>query len=88
MALPDYVGPVIEVAGVPALAFVVMRYSWTVVRAVLALVAGIVAIATRSRERRDACLAILDKVATRDDGGTRPVPRRYAGGPPSRRRSG
>jgi len=40
-------------------------------RAVLELVAGLVAIKTRDEKRRAACLAVLNKL-TRRDGGPRP----------------
>lgn len=66
MALPEYVTPVVAVVGAPALAYVTARSLWHAVRAVLALIAGIVAMVTRDQERRKACLAILGKVAGRD----------------------
>jgi hypothetical protein len=51
MPLPEYVAPVLAVAGMPALIFVIMRSFPNTARAVVLLLAGIVAIVT-SDDRR------------------------------------
>lgn len=73
MSLPEYVTPVIAIAGTPALAYVAARCLRLVVRALVVLVVSMVAIKTSNDERRKACLAVLDKVTRRDDP---PWPRR------------
>jgi hypothetical protein len=65
MPLPEYVAPVFAVAGLPALIFVIMKGFPHAARAVVLLLAGVVAIVTRNQERRGACLKILDTL-TRD----------------------
>jgi hypothetical protein len=67
MALPEFVAPVLAVAGVPAVLFVVLRYFPQAVRALMLAVAGIVAIRTRDENRRKACLDVLDKVTRKDE---------------------
>lgn len=71
MALSEYVTPVLAVVGVPALLLVILRYSPQVARAVVVLLAGIVAIVTRDKERRESCHGVLDKVTRHDAGSSR-----------------
>jgi hypothetical protein len=66
MALPEYVAPVLAVAGFPAVLFVILRYFPQTVRALMLAVAGIVAIRTRDENRRKASLEIVDKVTRTD----------------------
>ena len=66
MALPVYVTPVLTVIGVPALVFVILRSFPQAARAALVLVAGIVAIVSRDKDRRESCHAVLDKVTRHD----------------------
>src|SRR4051812_1378231 len=66
MALPEYVAPVLTLVGVPALILVILRSSPQAARAMVVLVAGIVAIVTRDKDRRESCHEVLEKV-TRND---------------------
>jgi hypothetical protein len=75
MSLPEFVAPVVTVVGVPAVVWVVLRYFPQAVHALVALVAGIVAIASRDDKRRESCHRVLDKV-TRHDSRPPPGPRR------------
>jgi hypothetical protein len=67
---------VLAVTGVPVLAvlWVSLRYGPQVLRALLALVAGITAIVSRNDKRVESCHRVLDKVTRRDNGP--PGPRR------------
>jgi hypothetical protein len=67
MALPEFVTPVVAVAGSPALAYVVARSLWHFVRAMVVMVASLVAIKTNDEDRRKACLALVDKVTPSSD---------------------
>ena len=60
MSLPEYVVPVISIAGPVALVFVILRCFPHVARAVVVLLAGIAAIVTTSKERREASIRVLD----------------------------
>jgi len=73
MSLPEYVVPVLSIAGPAALVLVVMRCFPLVARAVMVLVAGIAAIVTNNGERRAACLKVLDSLGRQ--GGTPPCGR-------------
>ena len=72
MPLPEFVTPVLSIAGPAALVFVILRSFPQAARAVVVLVAGIVAIVTRDKERRESCHAVLDKVTRHDAGPPRP----------------
>jgi hypothetical protein len=67
MTLPEYVAPILAVVGTPALIIVIMRGFPNAARAVVILVAGIVAIVTRDTERRAACHKVLDTLTHRND---------------------
>jgi hypothetical protein len=67
MSLPEFVTPVLSVAGPAALVFVIMRYFPHAARAVMMLLAGIVAIVTRDPERRAASHKVLDTLTRLDD---------------------
>lgn len=69
MALPEYATPVIAVVGAPALAYAIARSLWHFACATVVLVASFVAIKTKDKDRRESCLAIVDKVVTCRDGG-------------------
>ncbi len=56
MALPEFVTPVLSVAGPAALLLVILRFGPD---AVLRLLAGFVAIVTRDPERGERCLEVL-----------------------------
>jgi hypothetical protein len=75
MALPEFITPVVAVAGTPALAYVAARCLWHAVRALVVLVVSMVAIKTGDDERRKACLAVLDKVTRKDNPPWPPVGR-------------
>ena len=66
MSLPEFVTPVLSIAGPPALVFVIMRCFPQTARAVVVLLAGIVAIVTRDPKRRAACHKVLDTLTRRD----------------------
>ena len=66
MALPDYVVPVLAVAGLPALIFVIMRSLPHAARGAVMLLAGVVAVVTRDSKRRAACYKVLDTLTRRD----------------------
>ena len=66
MSLPEFVTPVLSIAGPPALVFVIMRCFPHTARAVVLLVAGIVAIVTRDPKRRAACHKVIDALTRRD----------------------
>jgi hypothetical protein len=89
MSLPEYVVPVIGIAGPTTLIFVILCRFPHVARAVVVLLAGIAAIVTSDKERREACLKMLDALGR--PGSTRSEEK--AGTPPngvrrSRRRKG
>jgi hypothetical protein len=67
MALPEFVAPVLSVAGPVALLLVILRCLPCVARAVVVLVAGLVAIATKDGKRRAACHKVLDTLTRKDD---------------------
>jgi hypothetical protein len=67
MPLPQFVTPVLSIAGPAALVFVIMRYFPHTARAVALLLAGIVAIVTSDDKRRATCQKVLDTL-TRGDG--------------------
>ena len=58
----SYLVPVLTVAGLPTLAFVVMRSLPYAARGVVMLLAGVVAIMTRNPERRESCHKVLDSI--------------------------
>jgi hypothetical protein len=60
--------PVLAVTGPFAFALLIMRGLPHAARGVMLLVAGITAIVTTQKERRAACIAIVDKVTRRDSG--------------------
>jgi hypothetical protein len=66
MDLPEVVMPVLSVAGPVALALVIMRCFPHIARAVVVLVAGIVAVVTKDGKRRAACYKVLDKLTGKD----------------------
>ncbi len=66
MSLPEFVTPVLSIAGPPALVFVIMRCFPHTARAVVLLLAGIVAIVTRDPKRRAACHKVLDTLTRTD----------------------
>lgn len=80
MSLPAYVAPVLASGGPVAFVLVISRYASQVARAVVMLLASVVAIKTSDGKRRAACLKILDKVTRRDAGPPGPdqPPRRRA----------
>ena len=67
MSLPEFVAPVLSIAGPAAVVFVILRLFPRVADAVVVLLAGIVAIVTHDKDRRESCHEVLDKV-TRKDG--------------------
>lgn len=71
MALPEYVAPVLAVAGVPALIFAIMRCFPHAARALLLLLAGTVAIMTGNDKRRESCHEVLSALTRRD---SKPLP--------------
>ena len=84
MSLPEFVTPVLSIAGPAALVYVVMRYFPNAARAVVLLLAGIVAIVTRDPERRAASHKVLDTLTRLDDKPQPPeipasVPRNHQG---------
>jgi hypothetical protein len=56
----------------PAVLFVVLRCLPHAARALVVLVAGIVAITTGNKDRRESCQAVLDKLTRRD--ANKPLP--------------
>jgi hypothetical protein len=66
VSLPEFVTPVLSITGPSALVFVIMRCFPHTARAVVVLLAGIVAIVTRDPERRAACHKVLDTLTRRD----------------------
>jgi hypothetical protein len=62
MAPPEFVTPVLTVVGVPALIFVILRSLPRVANAVVVVLAGIIAIVTHDKDRRDSCHKVLDRV--------------------------
>ena len=83
MALPELVTPVVAYVGAPALAYAAARSMWHVARALVITMASFVAIKTDDDKRRNACLALVDKLTRQ---GSRPRwPRRRGIGrlPPS-----
>ena len=75
MSLPEFVTPVLSIAGPPALVFVILRRFPHTARAVVVLLSGIVAIVTRDPKRRAACHKVLDTLTRRDA----PLPPEQAG---------
>ena len=63
MPLPEYVVPALSIAGPAALVFVILRFFPSAARAVVVLIAGVAAIVTTSKERREASLTVLDKLS-------------------------
>ncbi len=82
MSLPEFVTPVLSIAGPSALVFVIMRYFPHAARAVMLLLAGIVAIVTRDPERRAASHKVLDTLTRLDD---RPQPPEISASAPRHR---
>lgn len=66
MALPEYVAPVLAVAGLPALIFMIMRGFPHAARGVVLLLAGVVAIVTKDPKRRAACYRVLGAITRKD----------------------
>ena len=85
MSLPEFVTPVLSIAGPAALVFVVMRCFPHTARAVVVLLAGIVAIVTRDTKRRASCHKVLDTLTRRD---SKPPPALTSRPVPSRRDRG
>jgi len=79
MSLPEFVTPVLSIAGPAALVFVIMRCIPHVARSVVVLLAGVVAIVTTDPKRRAACHRVLDTITRHGDG----LPRERAGALPS-----
>jgi hypothetical protein len=67
MALPEFVVPVLSTVGPVGLAYVIMRNFPQVTRALLAVLATIVAIFARDEGRRQRGLAVLEKLTGRDN---------------------
>ena len=82
MSLPPFAAPVLSIAGPAALVFVILRYFPHVARAVVLLLAGIVAIVTRDPERRAASHKVLDSL-TRPE--SEPVPPEISASVPRKR---
>jgi hypothetical protein len=66
MALPEFVTPVLAVVGTPALAYAIARSFPHAARAVVLMVAGIVAIKTSDENRGERCLEVLRILRGRD----------------------
>jgi len=66
MALPEYVAPVLTVAGLPTLIFAITRSLPHAARAVVLLVAGTVAVMTGNEERGKRCLEVLRTLKGKD----------------------
>jgi hypothetical protein len=67
MSLPEFVTPVLSIAGPATLVLVVMRcFPHTAARAAVVMAAGIVAIVNQNDKRRAACHKVLDTLARRD----------------------
>lgn len=62
----EFVTPILSVARLPALIFVIMLCFPHAARALVLLLAGIVAIVTRDAKRRAACHKVLDTLTRRD----------------------
>lgn len=87
MALLDLAAPVVTVAGSTALVYVILRNFPRVAHAVLVLLAGVIAIATRNKERRESCQKVLDALAHQHGDPPGPdLPRRRKTVSPRRRR--
>lgn len=67
MSLPQFIAPVLSIAGPAALVLVVLRCFPLVARAVALLVASIAAIVTTSKERREASIRVLDVLSREGD---------------------
>lgn len=63
MSLPEFVTPVLSIAGPVALVYVILRFGPD---AVLRLLAGIVAVVTGDDERSKRCLEVLRVLRGRD----------------------
>jgi hypothetical protein len=74
-ALPEFV-PFLAAAGVPAIVWLFLRYFPQVANALVVLLAGVVAIVTGNKDRRESCHEVLDKITRR--GGPPSWPRRRA----------
>jgi hypothetical protein len=66
MALPEFVTPVLSIAGPVALVYVILRCFPHAARAVVVLLAGIVAVVTRDEQRGKRCLEVLRVLRGRD----------------------
>jgi len=66
MSLPEFVTPVLSIAGPAPLVFVIMRCFPHVARAAVVLLAGVIAVMTGNAERREACHKVLDTLTRRD----------------------
>jgi hypothetical protein len=71
MALPEYVAPVLSIAGPVALVYVILRFGPD---AVLRLLAGIVAVVSGNDERGKRCLEVLRVLRGRDRDNQPPYP--------------
>jgi hypothetical protein len=60
MSLPEFITPMLSIAGPAALVFVILRCFPLVARAVVVLLAGIAAIVTADKDRRAASIKVLD----------------------------
>jgi hypothetical protein len=66
MALPEFVVPVLSTVGPVSLVYVIMRNFSQVIRALLAVLATIVAIFARDEKRRQCGLDVLEKLTGYD----------------------
>lgn len=66
MALPQYVVPVLSTAGPVGLAYVILHNFPQVTRALLTVLATIIAIFARDEKRRQSSLDVLGKLTGRD----------------------
>jgi hypothetical protein len=80
MGLPEFVTPVLSIAGPSALVFVVLRFGPD---AVLRLMAGTVAIVTSDKDRGERCLEVLRVLRGRAAPERRPSVHRAVTGEPA-----
>lgn len=60
MPLPEYIVPMISVAGPAALIFVILCRFPSATRAIVTLVAGLAAVLSKDKDRREASIRVLD----------------------------
>lgn len=66
MPAAEYLAPVLTIAGLPALIFMIMRSFPHAARSVVVLLAGIAAVMTRDEQRGKRCLEVLRVLRGRD----------------------